>query len=184
MAGDGQIGRVISVSRDGAHRFSKQPVDTIEIIAGLGVKGDAHSGETVQHRSRVRLNPDQPNQRQVHLIHAELLEDLDRKGYEVDPGELGENITTRGVDLLELGRDTLLRVGPQAVLSVTGLRNPCGQIDEFSPGLLGELVEKVGGEVVRKAGIMCVVLHSGTVKPGDEIVIERPEGPHIPLQRV
>lgn len=184
MANDGIVGRVISVSRDGAHRFSKQPVDSIEIIAGLGVKGDAHSGETVKHRSRVQQNTDQPNLRQVHLIHAELLEELDAKGYEVNPGELGENITTRGIALLELGRDTLLRFGPDCVLSVTGLRNPCSQIDEFSPGLLGELVEKVGGQVVRKAGIMCVALRSGTVKPGDAIVVERPEGPHIPLERV
>lgn len=177
-------GLVVAVSSDHQHRFSKQPVSSIEILAGFGVRGDAHAGEMVRHRSRVQQDPAQPNLRQVHLIHAELLEELDRKGYEVNPGDLGENITTRGVDLLRLGRDTLLRIGPDAVLSVTGLRNPCAQVDEFAPGLLSELVEKVGDQIVRKAGIMCVALSGGIVRPGDAIQVEIPEGPHIPLDRV
>ncbi|WP_252257481.1 MOSC domain-containing protein [Erythrobacter aurantius] len=177
-------GLVVAVSSDNKHRFSKQPVRSIEILAGFGVRGDAHGGDTVRHRSRVEQDPTQPNLRQVHLIHAELLEELDRKGFEVNPGDLGENITTRGVDLLHLGRDTLLRIGSDAVLSVTGLRNPCAQVDEFAPGLLAELVEKTGDQIVRKAGIMCVALRGGIVQPGDGIHVERPEGPHIPLGRV
>ena len=184
MAYAQERGRVVAVSVDAAHRFSKQAESSIEILAGFGVRGDAHGGETVQHRSRLRDDPFQPNLRQVHLIHAELLEELDRKGFEVNPGELGENITTRGVDLLRLGRDTLLRIGSDAVLSVTGLRNPCRQVDEFAPGLLKELAQQVGDRVVCKAGIMCVALRGGIVRPGDEIHVERPEGPHIPLERV
>jgi len=177
-------GRVIAVASDGQHRFSKQSMPHIEIVAGFGVQGAAHGGETIQHRSRLQADPEQANLRQVHLIQIELLEELDRKGFEVNPGDLGENITTRGIDLTRLGRDTLLRIGPQAVLSVTGLRNPCGQIEEFSRGLLNELVERVGDQITRKAGIMCVALRSGRVSAGDEIRVEKPEGPFIPLERV
>jgi len=177
-------GHVVAVSSDGQHRFSKRPMASIEILAGLGVDGDAHAGKANHHRSHAQRNPDAANLRQVHLIHTELLEELDRKGFEVNPGDLGENITTRGVALLGLGRDTLLRIGPDAVLSVTGLRNPCGQVDDFATGLLNELVEKVGDQVAPKAGIVCIALRGGTVRPGDAIRVEEPEGPHIPLQRV
>lgn len=184
MANASSNGLVVAVCSDANHRFGKHSTSSIEILADFGVHGDAHGGDTVQHRSRMRQDPSQPNLRQVHLIHAELLEELDRKGFEVNPGDLGENITTRGVDLLRLGRDTLLRIGPDAVLSVTGLRNPRGQIDTFAPGLLSELVEKTSDQIVRKAGIMCVAMRGGTVRPGDDIHVERPEGPHIPLGRV
>ena len=178
------VGTVIAVSSRAEHGFSKVPEKAIEIVAGYGVRGDAHAGEKIKHRSRVAVDPDQPNLRQVHLIGTELLEELDANGFEVDPGELGENITTKGLDLMGLGYDTLLRIGDHAVLSVTGIRNPCQQIDSFKPGLLKQLVQKEGDRTIRKAGIMSVALRGGTVQPGDAIRIELPEGPHIPLERV
>ncbi|EAQ29673.1 hypothetical protein NAP1_02835 [Erythrobacter sp. NAP1] len=179
-----QPGIVAAVHRDGKHRFSKQRSSAIRILAGLGVEGDAHAGKTVQHLSRVRADPSQPNLRQVHLMHGELFDELEAKGFVVNPGDLGENVTTRGVDLLGLGRDTLLRIGASAVLSVTGLRNPCGQIEAFSPGLLKELAIKTSSGIIRKAGIMAVALNGGEVRAGDTIRIEKPEGPFIPLKRV
>ncbi len=175
---------VSAVHLDGEHRFSKQPADMIRIIAGLGVEGDAHAGERVQHLSRVRADPTQPNLRQVHLMHCELFEELAGKGFTVRPGDLGENISTSGIDLLALGRDTILRIGERAVLRVTGLRNPCGQIEAFAPGLLKQVAVKTDQGLVRKAGIMCIALESGEVKPGDAITIEPPQGEHIPLERV
>ncbi|MEM6909661.1 MAG: MOSC domain-containing protein [Pseudomonadota bacterium] len=184
MAALNNARRVLCVCCDAEHRFSKLPCERIEILAGFGVRGDAHAGETVQHLSRVARDPSQPNLRQVHLIHSELFDELSEHGFELAPGDLGENITTRGIDLLNLGRDTLLRIGPDAVLSVTGLRNPCTQIERFSSGLLKHLALKDGGGIVRKAGIMTVALSGGVIRPGDTIVIEPPEGPHIPLERV
>ncbi len=178
------MGEVIAVCRDGEHRFSKSPTDRIEIIAGLGVRGDAHAGEKVQHLSRVRADPDQPNLRQVHLIHAELFDELADRGFALSAGDLGENITTRGIDLLGLGRDTVLRIGAEVVLKVTGLRNPCAQIEAFAPGLLKEVAVKTEGRVVRKAGIMAIAVEGGHIAAGDTIEIEVPGGPHIPLERV
>jgi len=178
------IGTVLEVSCSAKHEFSKQRTSAIRIAAGHGVVGDAHAGELIQHRSRMEIDPDQPNLRQVHLMPVELLEELDRKGFEVDPGDLGENITTRGIDLVSLGRDTILRIGGETVLCVTGLRNPCVQIEKFAPGLLNELAVKSDGKVRRKAGIMCVALSGGTVRPGDEVSVYHPEGPYIPLERV
>lgn len=176
---------VIGVSSDGAHRFSKEPAGAITLLAGLGVAGDAHAGVTVQHRSRVAVDPTQPNLRQVHLMHAELFDELRGKGFDVQPGQLGENITTRGLDLLGLGRGTRLRIGATAVVEVTGLRNPCVQIDRFRPGLLKEVVHRAeDGSLVRKAGIMGVVLAGGDVVPGDPITLEPPPGPHRPLNPV
>ena len=175
---------MIAVCRDGEHRFSKSPTDRIEIIAGLGVRGDAHAGEKVQHLSRVRADPDQPNLRQVHLIHAELFDELTDKGFSLRAGDLGENITTRGIDLLSLGRETVLRVGPEVVLKVTGLRNPCAQIEAFATGLLKEVAIKTDAGIVRKAGIMTIAVEGGRVVPGDIIEIETHDGPHIPLERV
>ena len=176
--------RVAAVHRSSEHRFSKQEADSIRIIAGLGVEGDAHSGERVKHLSRVRADPSQPNLRQVHLMHAELFDELADKGFTICPGDLGENITTRGIDLLALSRDTIVRVGDEAALKVTGLRNPCAQIEAFAPGLLKEVAIKTPQGIVRKAGIMCVALESGVVKPGDAITAEPPEGAHIQLERV
>lgn len=176
---------VLAVSRDGQHRFSKPNADEIVLLAGLGVEGDAHAGVTVQHRSRVAADPSQPNLRQVHLIHSELHDELRERGYAVTAGQLGENITTRGLDLLGLPRGTVLRIGPDAVVEVTGLRNPCTQIDDFSSGLLAEVVGRdEHGRVVRKAGIMSVVVQGGPVRPGDTIDVQLPDGPHEPLDRV
>lgn len=178
-------GRVVAVARDGSHRFSKRPAPAIEVIAGLGVKGDAHAGTTVKHRSRVAADPSQPNLRQVHLIHAELFAELERKGFRVRPADLGENITTGGIDLLTLPRHSLLLIGPDVTLEVTGLRNPCVQIERFQPGLLAAVLGRgPNNEVIRKAGIMTIVKSGGVIRPGDRISITMPPEPHLPLERV
>lgn len=177
--------RVVAVCRDDAHRFSKLSVDEVVLLPGLGVQGDAHSGVTVQHRSRVAADPAQPNFRQVHLLHAELFTEVGKHGYDLEPGQLGENVTTVGIDLLKLPRDTLLQIGFQAVVRITGLRNPCRQINTFRPGLLREvLTRNSAGELIRKAGVMSVVLTGGVVRPGDPIVVQLPATPHEPLERV
>jgi MOSC domain-containing protein YiiM len=176
---------VVAVCRDDQHRFSKPTIHEIMLLAGVGVQGDAHAGVTVQHRSRVAADPTQPNLRQVHLIHAELHDELREQGFVVDAGQMGENITTRGLDLLALPRGTLLRLGPQAVVEVTGLRNPCNQINDFRPGLLKAVLDQnEHGQLVRKAGIMAVVLNGGAVKPGDTILVGLPDEPHLPLESV
>lgn len=177
--------RVIGVSRSRTHTFSKDRLASVTLVAGLGVEGDAHAGETVKHRSRVKADPTQPNLRQVHLIQAELLDELRTKGFEVNPGSLGENITTIGIDLLSLPRDTLLHIGPSAVVQVTGLRNPCKQLDAFQQGLTQAVLERTPwGEPIRKCGIMGVVLSGGEVKPGDQITVVVPDGLHQQLERV
>jgi MOSC domain-containing protein YiiM len=176
---------IVAVSASPVHGFSKEPRDTVRLVAGLGVEGDAHSGRTVQHLSRMRRDPDQPNLRQVHLIAGELLDELGALGHAVQPGGLGENLTTSGVDLLGLPTGTLLRIGTQAELEVTGLRNPCVQIDRFSPGLLAEVVGRdEAGEVVRRAGVMAVVRRSGDVHVGDTVYVVLPPEPHTPLAPV
>jgi MOSC domain-containing protein YiiM len=177
--------RVVSVSRDGAHRFSKLPVEAIRLEEGLGVEGDAHAGTTVQHRSRITVDPAQPNLRQVHLIAVELLEELAEQGFAVEPGQLGENVTTRGLDLIGLPRGTRLRLGAEAVVELTGLRNPCGQIEDFRPGLLKAVVARTpDGNLIRKAGVMAVVKIGGRVRPYDAIAVTLPPMPHVPLKRV
>lgn len=176
--------QVLAVCRDPSHRFSKAPCSGIEIVAGLGVVRDAHAGASVQHLSRLRANPDQPNLRQVHLIQSELFEELAPKGFLLKPGDLGENITTKGIDLLSLGRGTILRIGHEAALCVTGLRNPCAQIENFAPGLLKEVALRTDDGLVRKAGIMTIALSSGRVRAGDRISIEAPNGPFIALEPV
>ena len=176
---------VTAVARDEGHHFSKPSRDSIRLLAGLGVEGDAHLGVTVKHRSRVAQDPTQPNLRQVHLIHSELHDELRAAGHQVGPGEMGENVTTRGVDLLGLPVGTLLRLGDAAVVEATGLRNPCAQIDNFQSGLLKRVVSRnEAGDLVRLAGIMGVVREGGEVRPGDEIRIELPAEPHRPLDRV
>lgn len=175
----------MTVARDAEHRFSKQRAAELRVLAGLGIEGDAHRGATVKHRSRVRADPTQPNLRQVHLIHAELFGELERQGFAVGPADLGENITTDGVDLLALPRGALLRIGEQAVLEVTGLRNPCAQIERFRPGLLAAVLHKgTDGKLVRKTGVMSVVRAGGVVRPGDAIAVELPSPPHSPLDCV
>lgn len=178
-------GIVVAVARDTEHRFSKQLVSEISIITGQGVEGDAHKGVTVKHRSRVKADPTQPNLRQVHLIQAELFDELTEKGFDVSPAQLGENITTRGIDLLALPKSAILKIGNDVVLEITGLRNPCSQIENFEKGLLGAVLDKKDdGELVRKAGIMSVVIAGGAVRAGDQIKIELPPLPHEKLERV
>jgi MOSC domain-containing protein YiiM len=173
---------VTSVSRSGRHTFSKPVVLTIRLVAGLGVEGDAHLGETVKHRSRVRRNPDDPNLRQVHLIHEELFAELRQGGFDVGPGAIGENVTTRGIDLLGLPTGTRLRLGPAAVVEITGLRNPCRQLDAFQPGLMAAVLGRdPEGRVVRKSGVMAVVISGGDVTVGDAITVELPAGEPHPL---
>ncbi len=163
--------QVIAVACDGAHRFSKPSREAITLVAGLGVVGDAHAGVTVQHLSRVRQDPAQPNLRQVHLIHAELFDELAAKGLAITPGDMGENITTRGIDLLKLSAGTMLRIGG-AVIQVTGLRNPCRQLDRFAPGLMAATLAKAAdGTLIRKAGVMAIVTIGGEVCPGGTIAI-------------
>lgn len=175
-------GRVVAVCRDAEHRFSKPVRERIMLLEGLGVEGDAHLGVTVQHRSRVRRDPSVPNLRQVHLIHAELLPELAAAGFVVRPGEMGENVLTEGVDLLGLPEGTLLRLGAEAVIRVTGLRNPCWQLDHFQQGLMAATLDRdADGGLVRKAGIMAVVLTGGEVRPGDSITVTPPDGPAKPL---
>ncbi len=176
---------IVSVSARGEHRFSKGVVDTIDLLKGEGVAGDAHCGVTVKHRSRVAVDPTQPNLRQVHLIAAELLDELAARGFTVRPGDLGENILTRGLDLLALPRGTRLTLGATAQVEVTGLRNPCAQIEAFQPGLLSAVLEHAAdGSLIRKAGIMGVVLASGPVRPGDTVSVHLPALPHQRLERV
>ncbi|MEU1088121.1 MOSC domain-containing protein [Streptomyces sp. NPDC005576] len=178
-------GTVGAVSSNGEYSFTKPNRESIMLLAGLGVEGDVHAGVTVKHRSRVAHDPTQPNLRQVHLIHEELFAEVGGEGFRVAPGELGENITTRGIDLLGLPVGTLLRIGDAAVLEVTGLRNPCLQIDNFQDGLLKQVVGRnAAGAIVRKAGIMSIVKEGGVVRPGDTIRAELPSGPHRPLERV
>lgn len=176
---------VIAVHRDSAHRFSKVPEDLVTLARGVGVVGDAHAGVTVQHRSRVAVDPTQPNLRQVHLMHAELFEDLRAQGFDVRPGQLGENITTQGLDLLGLPRGARLHLGATVVLEVTGLRNPCAQIDAYRSGLLKAVAYRdLDGSLVRKAGVMAVVVTGGDVARGDAVRVETPGGSHEPLDRV
>lgn len=179
------MAEVVGVAKSSLHGFSKQRHDSIELIAGQGVAGDCHAGVTVKHRSRVAKDPTQPNLRQVHLIHAELFEELAAQGHIVGAAELGENITTRGIDLLALPRGALLKLGQTAVVEVTGLRNPCQQIEDFQSGLVSKVLVKSGdGVLVRKTGVMGVVKNGGRVSPGDVIVVELPELPHMPLEKV
>ena len=167
------------------HSFSKWARPELQLLAGQGVAGDAHCGVTVKHRSRVAQDPTQPNLRQVHLIQGELFDELAARGFGVQPGQLGENITTRGIDLLALPRDTELRIGTEVVLCLTGLRNPCPQIENFETGLLKAVVDRnADGETVRKAGVMTVVVAGGVVRPGDGITVRLPPLPHHRLERV
>lgn len=172
---------VASVHVSPVHGFSKRTVETITLLEGLGVEGDAHCGVTVQHRSRVKDNPSTPNMRQVHLIHDELFDDLRAAGHDVAPGQLGENITTHGLDLLALHVGTRLAIG-DAVVVLTGLRNPCQQINDFQAGLIKQVLHKAAdGTVVKLAGVMGIVARGGTVSTGDDITVHLPQEPHYPL---
>ncbi|MGE5538729.1 MAG: MOSC domain-containing protein [Gemmatimonas sp.] len=176
---------VVAVSRSGSHTFTKPNQPAIRLITGLGVEGDAHLGEKVRHRVDVRRNPDRPNLRQVHLIHEELQEELRAAGYRVTPGTVGENVTTRGIDLLTLPAGTRLRLGADAVIEVTGLRKPCRQLNDFQQGLMEAVIGKdAEGNPVYRCGVMAVVVADGEVRPGDAIEITLPPAPHRALTTV
>lgn len=179
------MSEVVAVCCSSTHSFGKPALDAIRLLEGLGVEGDAHLGRTVKHRSRVAVNPTEPNLRQVHLIHTELHDELRAAGFDVSPGQMGENITTRGIDLLALPTGTLLRLGQEAIIEVTGLRTPCAQLDAFQPGLMAAVLDRdESGRLTRKAGIMGVVRAGGVVRPGDVVTVELPPPPHRPLDRV
>ncbi len=175
-------GVVTAVSRSPAHTLIKPNQERIRLLAGLGVEGDAHLGETVKHRSPVARDPSQPNLRQVHLIHAELHDELLATGFAVAAGQMGENITIRGLDLLGLPVGARLHLGDAAIVEVTGLRNPCAQLNQIQPGLMAATLGRdEHGNLVRKAGVMAIVLVSGDVHPGDPIRVDLPPPPHQPL---
>jgi MOSC domain-containing protein YiiM len=185
MAGSMSDGATVAVSLSPTHTFSKATAETIRLVAGLGVEGDAHAGVTVKHRSRVAVDPSQPNLRQVHLIHSELHAELRAAGFAVAAGDMGENVTTCGIDLLALPRGTRLHLGATAIVEVTGLRNPCRQLDAFRPGLMAAVLGRdPSGAIIRKAGVMGIVIAGGDLRPGDPIRMERPPEPHLPLERV
>jgi MOSC domain-containing protein YiiM len=185
MSSSSVHGTVVAVNLSPTHTVSKKNQESILLVAGMGVDGDAHMGETVKHRSRVARDPDQPNFRQVHLIHAELHDQLRNAGFELSPGQMGENITTRGIDLLGLPTGTRLHLGACAVVEVTGLRNPCAQLDGILPGLMAATL---GGDdtcsLIRKAGVMGVVVVGGEVRPGEQIRVELPKSPYRSLEPV
>ncbi len=176
---------VVSVSARSGHRISKDILPSIRLIAGHGVEGDAHSGVTVKHRSRVAKDPTQPNLRQVHLIHAELLDELAGKGFDVGSADMGENILTRGIDLLSLSVGTLLSIGDTAVVAITGLRNPCHQLNGLAPGLLDAVLDQAAdGTLIRKAGVMGIVIEGGLVQPGDIVDVAELSAPFRSLAAV
>ena len=183
---DPKLGVVVAVSCSATHSMAKPNLPQIQLLAGLGVEGDAHAGVTVKHRSRVAIDPNQPNLRQLHVIHAELHEELVSNGFSIAPGEMGENITTRGVDLLALPTGARLHFGASAVVEVTGLRNPCGQLNGIARGLMAAVIERdaAGNVIRRKAGVMGIVVAGGEVRPGDVISVELPAQPHRALVAV
>ena len=177
--------RVIAVCASPRHTMSKPTTDSIRLLAGLGVEGDAHAGTTVKHRSRVAKDPNAPNLRQVHLLQSELFDEVARQGFKVQPGELGENITTEGLDLLSLPRGTVLKLGTSASVEITGLRNPCTQIDGLQAGLMEAVLERSPERgLIRKAGIMSIVITGGEIRAGDAITITLPPLPHEALKPV
>jgi MOSC domain-containing protein YiiM len=178
-------GRVVAVHRSSSHHFSKDPEDAITLVEGLGVEGDAHAGATVKHRSRVARDPSAPNLRQVHLLQSELFDELVARDHAVFPGDLGENVTTRGIDLLALPAGTVLRLGEVAEVEITGLRNPCSQLDRFQRGLMQAVLDRdAQGHWIRKAGVMAIVRRGGIVRPGDAIGVDLPAKPHKELEPV
>ena len=177
--------KVLSVNKKESHNFSKECCESINLIEGEGVEGDAHRGSLVKHQSRVKVDPSQPNLRQVHLIHFELIEELRVKGFKVDPATMGENITTVDLDLLSLPEGTKLQIGRNSVIEITGLRNPCSQLNNYQAGLTAAVLDRDGnGKLIRKAGVMGIVLQSGIVNAGDTIRVIYPPKPYRSLERV
>lgn len=178
-------GTILSVSKSATHSFSKITCNKINLLTGLGVEGDAHMGKNVKHRSRVAKDPSRPNLRQVHLIHSELFEELKTKGFNIHNGLLGENITTKGIDLLNLPKGTILNIGSSAQIEITGLRNPCLQLENIQKGLMQAVLDNDSeGNLIRKAGIMGIVLKGGPIHIEDKILVTLPPEPHIKLERV
>jgi MOSC domain-containing protein YiiM len=178
-------GTVLAVHRSVTHSLSKSGQLAIQLLAGLGVADDAHAGVTIQHRSRVARDPSQPNLRQVHLIHTELHEELRERSFDVTAGQMGENITTQGIELLGLPTGARLRLGREAVIEITGLRNPCKQLETIQRGLMAAVLDRdANGALIRKAGVMAIVLIGGMVRPGDTIAVELPPPPYTALQPV
>ena len=178
-------GHVIALHRSAVHNFSKQAETSLNLLQGLGIQGDAHMGATVKHRSRVAADPNQPNLRQVHLLHAEMIDEIRGMGFDIKSGDVGENITTHGINLINLPRHTRLHIGSSVILSITGLRNPCVQLDNFQAGLTQAFLGKTDdGKLIRKSGIMAIVLEGGIIFQGDEIRVEMPSHPHLALERV
>ncbi|WP_339068442.1 MOSC domain-containing protein [Teredinibacter turnerae] len=177
--------KILALCKSAQHSFSKECCDSLTFLAGLGVEGDAHCGTTVKHRSRVRVDPTQPNLRQVHLIHSELLDELRSVGFTVAPGTLGENVLTRGIKLLDLPAGTVLALGDTVRVRITGLRNPCAQLDNYQQGLTAAVLDRAeDGTLIRKAGVMAVVETGGCVRVGDSIAVKLPALPHRKLERV
>jgi MOSC domain-containing protein YiiM len=178
-------GVVVAVSTSPQYTFTKATAGAVHLIAGHGVEGDIHAGVTVKHRSRVAADPTKPNLRQVHLLHAELFDELAARGFALTPGLIGENVTTRGVDLLALPTGARLQLGTSAVIEITGLRNPCYQLDDLQKGLLKAVLDRdAEGNLVRKAGIMAIVITGGEVRPGDTVTVTLPSLPHRRLEAV
>ena len=181
----GNTAKVIAVHKSATHSLHKYGQVHIHLLEGLGVEGDAHMGHTVKHRSRVAKDPSQPNLRQVHLIHAELFKELKGKGFNITPGLMGENITTKGIDLLALPTNTILKIGAKAQVQITGLRNPCHQLNGIQDGLMKAVLGKDSkANLIRKAGIMGIVVASGWIKANDTIEVQLPPQPYTPLDRV
>lgn len=178
-------GSVVAVALSGGHTFSKTSQDEIRLVAGQGVEGDAHMGTAVKHRSRVARDASQPNLRQVHLVPEELHVELNARGFAVAPGDMGENITTSGIELFAMPTGTRLNLGHNAVVEITGLRNPCVQLDHFQQGLMAAVLDRHdGGRLIRKAGVMAIVITGGEVHSGDEISVELPAEPYRALEPV
>ena len=174
-------GMVVAVSRSPSHGFSKAPQPKINLLAGLGVEGDAHAGTTVQHLYRIGLDPTAPNLAQVHFLHVELVDEMAGKGYDISPGTMGENVLTQGLDLLAMPTGAIFRIG-DATVEISGIRDPCKKIDTLGKGLTKLLIDKApDGSCRRKAGIMGIVISGGTIRPGDAIHVELPVEPHRPL---
>jgi MOSC domain-containing protein YiiM len=176
--------RVLAVCKSPGHTMSKPRTDSVRLIEGLGIEGDAHAGATVKHRYQAVREPEAPNLRQVHLMHAELFAELAGKGFSIAPGQMGENITTAGLDILALPRGTRLHLGPDAIVELTGLRSPCSLLDRIQQGLKEATQERRSEGLVRKAGVMAIVVASGAVKADDPITISLPAHPHEPLKPV
>jgi len=177
--------QVFAVCLSPTHSMAKPVVDSVTLIKGIGVEGDAHSGKKVKHIYIAKRKPNKPNLRQVHLIHTELHDELSEKGFSVSAGQMGENITTKGIDLLNLPQDTILKIGDSSVILITGLREPCHQLNGVENGLMKAVLGKdENGGLIRKSGVMAVVLEGGEVKAGDEILMEFPDKPFEKLGRV